>query len=351
MEAMQLAIADEPLPESEELLSSVTKIGGRPRFIRPLPSLYGDQLRDQMYKECFCRRCKSQLFLLAQCYCPIHDGRNRMMYIFCCNRAGCVGMGDDAWRCFTVETNLDEDDDGDNEGGAADAAGWAWGGANAFPPVATFIEPEPASPPSPVGNVVNIAEELKKAAELNEKSSLPDHEIQELEQQVDLKDKPVDIAFEEFRVRLERSPRQVMRYQRNGIPIFMDPDQTIQLVIPPCNRCGGPMGMELQLLPTALYFLHVDQHLPKDVPEQSKNSGGTLGCGADFGTISVYTCVAGCSGSTKPILSPQQEAASFTTDSVDCVIKTEFLYVEPPPKEDHAAAADGRINMRQALGS
>ena len=375
-----LAIEDGPLPRKLEVLSSITKIGGRATFMQCLQEKHTGVL-SSLRQACLCRRCGSQLFLLTQCYCPLRDGRNRMMYVFACNDAQCAASGSDAWRCFSIEINadddVDEDEGGDDEeeegadGAAKVAASWwaAQGDWNAFPPLATYVAPEPdlgsvtatGSPTSPSGATAE-AEEMKKMEAINAESSMPDADVKQLGEEIDLKDKPTDVAYNEFSYRVEKEPRQVLRYQRNGVPIFMNPDATIQLVVPPCAHCGGLRAMEMQVMPTAIYLLQVDKHLPKD-GKQRLAAGATLGLGLDFGTVTVYTCMAGCTKryerGTEGADAPDADAASApvltASDSlrkdvvVDVLVREEFLFVEPPPMEDHEAAAEGRMTMKQLV--
>ena len=158
-----------------------------------------------------------------------------------------------------------------------------------FPSIALDVVDEPLAATCD-GALSDMNEE--KMREINARSEgITESDLEELDRNFDLKNKSTDIAYEKFRSILSRCPTQVLRYQRHGIPIFMNPDKTIHVVIPPCEMCGGPRAMELQLMPTAIFFLQVASFVDVDVVAARKPATDD---GLDFATVTVYTCLRGC---------------------------------------------------------
>ncbi|XP_049835002.1 programmed cell death protein 2-like [Schistocerca gregaria] len=86
-----------------------------------------------------------------------------------------------------------------------------------------------------------------------------------------------DRTFHHFKKCTNRHPRQVLRYDRGGEPLWIasvaDP-----LTVPPCQYCGADRKFEFQILPQLL------NHLGLDSCERS----------VDWGTLAVFTCAASC---------------------------------------------------------
>lgn len=89
-----------------------------------------------------------------------------------------------------------------------------------------------------------------------------------------------DKHFRKFRKEVSKEPEQILRYKRNGSPLWIgDVQQTFgvaeeQLVIPKCEVCGGNRQFEFQVMPQMLLLLK-DEHL-------------------DWGILAVYSCAKSC---------------------------------------------------------
>jgi hypothetical protein len=352
-EPMMLAIADGAMSTGTDQLSSVTKLGGRPTFMKRLTDddsgVAGGRVPAEVAAGAVCGTCATRMFLLAQCYCPLADGHNRMMYVFCCNRSACcalnagagVGAKKKNWRCVTVQCDSEDAEAEDDEEDHDDAAGPQSRTREpftpfAFPPVATYVDAEPMreaivqteQEKRIEAGIQDVGEEdLDSADEAKKVAAEARVELEGLEREVDLKNKVSDESFEAFRHRVARCPAQVLRYQPNGAPVYMNAEKCGAVAAPPCERCGGARSMELQVMPTSLYFLHVDRHVPAaspaaDAPKKADD-------GVDFGTVTVLTCAAQC-GSAAP----------------GVVVREEILLVEDAPAADDARAG-GKISMNE----
>ncbi|XP_035695876.1 programmed cell death protein 2-like isoform X1 [Branchiostoma floridae] len=108
-----------------------------------------------------------------------------------------------------------------------------------------------------------------------------------------------DKIFQKFAKRVSLCPEQILRYNRNGKPLYIqDPEETLMMP-PPCSNCGGQRDFELQLMPTMISILST----------QGANSSDPM---LEFGTVLVYTCVRSC----------------WTQQSVSCV---EHVVVQADP--------------------
>lgn len=57
-----------------------------------------------------------------------------------------------------------------------------------------------------------------------------------------------DKIFKSFKTRIEHNPGQVLRYQRNGEPLWLSDDhRPSDDDIPPCSYCGSPRVFEFQV--------------------------------------------------------------------------------------------------------
>ncbi|KAK5643666.1 hypothetical protein RI129_007511 [Pyrocoelia pectoralis] len=82
-----------------------------------------------------------------------------------------------------------------------------------------------------------------------------------------------DTTFSKFRKRIERDPDQVIRYQRDGVPLWIADEPTLS-EIPKCELCNGPRQFELQVMPQMLSVLGENE--------------------LDWGTLVVYSCKSSC---------------------------------------------------------
>lgn len=110
-----------------------------------------------------------------------------------------------------------------------------------------------------------------------------------------------DRAMLIFTDRLKRSPRQVLRYAKNGTPLWSVP-QPLDLKIPKCP-CGAERMFEFQLMPSLLHVLDVDKHTrtQKEMPSTVASDGDEIDLnqafsngGQNWGAVAVYTCSACC---------------------------------------------------------
>lgn len=95
-----------------------------------------------------------------------------------------------------------------------------------------------------------------------------------------------DAVFSRFRKKISACPQQILRYCRGGEPLFIsEPPAHWATALTPCDSCGGPRTLELQLMPALVSLL------------QRRTGGGSVGeqeAGLEFGTVLVYTCTKSC---------------------------------------------------------
>jgi pre-rRNA-processing protein TSR4 len=90
-----------------------------------------------------------------------------------------------------------------------------------------------------------------------------------------------DKAYNKFMKRVAYARDQVLRYDRNGEPLWVSAEKTLSSSdIPPCSICGGRRVFEFQVMPQLLNELG------------SISTEGFL----DWGVLVVYTCEASCNG-------------------------------------------------------
>jgi pre-rRNA-processing protein TSR4 len=105
--------------------------------------------------------------------------------------------------------------------------------------------------------------------------------------------------------RVKRAPRQVLRYAKEGTPIWSIPPPKHQLggnsdfSVPDCP-CGAKRIFEFQLMPSLLHLLEVDKHALK-LQSPSSDDGvddiltrAFANGGQNWGNIAIYTCSASC---------------------------------------------------------
>jgi pre-rRNA-processing protein TSR4 len=96
--------------------------------------------------------------------------------------------------------------------------------------------------------------------------------------------------FRGFQDRLHRVPRQVVRYAPGGTPLWSIPsvrnDKKLWEV-PSCAKCGSQCSFEMQLLPSILHILQVDDMA---VQNNKMRIGDLLRSGINWGSVAVFTC-------------------------------------------------------------
>jgi hypothetical protein len=323
-----LGVYDGYLPLEHDQFPSMTKIGGAPVYT--FPALLTPELTADIAQRTTCKSCGLRMFLLAQAYAPLPGGsanHNRMMYTFACNSDRCSQRPDASFVSFALQFDKPDTESFDANDEEEDAAQPVEPTPRSllppftFPPLVIDIVDEPAKE-----TIVptDVEAELIKAAEANSQSVVADDDIADMAHQLDLKDKPIDVNFDKFRRRLARCPGQVLRYHRNGLALFMNPDKSIYLTVPPCSACGKERAMEMQLLPTILYYCHTSKYVP-EAKAVLKDDG------LDFATVTVYACRAGCQG-----------------QAAGTVLETLFTFVEPPPTmEEDTSSCGGKLTLRE----
>lgn len=132
-----------------------------------------------------------------------------------------------------------------------------------------------------------------------------------------------DRALWTFTDRLQRSPRQVLRYALGGVPLWSIPvsvalsSKVLSTPPIPACVCGAPRVYECQLLPSVLAILRVDQ------PQHESIWGDAL----DFGNVAVYSCTAACADADEEFVVVQQSVDAWPAEGVD------------PRRNDDATAA------------
>ncbi|XP_055335697.1 LOW QUALITY PROTEIN: programmed cell death protein 2-like [Paramacrobiotus metropolitanus] len=138
---------------------------------------------------------------------------------------------------------------------------------------------EAQDPPNTTKSDQEKASEYKNAVE-KLKPELNDVGVDELET---FCARTKDKVFQQFRKRVAAYPTQVLRYQRDGVPLLISsknpPPEESRL--PPCAVCRNSRRFEFQIMPQLLNYLQQEESLTE---------------GLDFGTVMVYTCPLNCRG-------------------------------------------------------
>ncbi|XP_044729427.1 programmed cell death protein 2 [Chrysoperla carnea] len=117
-------------------------------------------------------------------------------------------------------------------------------------------------------------EQLVKDGKAGTLSDVKDEELLECAKGIE-----EDKVFEKFKKRIVHYPDQIIRYERNGVPLRISDAQLPE--IPRCEYCNSERQFEFQIVPQILYELKEDS--------------------VDFGTLDVYTCSKSCSIKDNPI--------------------------------------------------
>lgn len=280
-----LGVFDDYMSLHQNELTSLTKLGGTPTYFPQLlsaaapaakgaadhqevaHSLSASQL-EELREGPRCGVCGRHMFLLVQAYAPAPSfalstpsaAHNRMLYVWCCNSSGCASSASispsritpDSWKCLVVQVDK-EDEEAFGEGSENEGSNDEDEDANpycefplplsalprpSFPPCHVHITPEP---PKRIGAPFPLPPPSKEEEALKKKVTDPslEEELKALDKEVDLKNSAVDYHYDAFRVRLEREPRQILRYyspsasalhtsrccsnSSNSQPIFMNP--------------------------------------------------------------------------------------------------------------------------------
>lgn len=112
-------------------------------------------------------------------------------------------------------------------------------------------------------------QQSQKAKE-NELKDVPDEEFHKYVNATD-----EDVTFSKFKKRIECDPQQVLRYDRNGEPLWITEKNKLNSEdVSNCERCNGRRVFEFQIMPQLLNSLH-----QPDI---------------DWGILAIYTCESSC---------------------------------------------------------
>lgn len=291
-----------------------SKLGGKPAWLdlEKLPTC----------EDLTCNKCEDQLIFLCQVYAPYEDDENnfhRTIFVFVCRNSACsqrnVNDNIKAFRSHLRRENKfypfeapaekpDPDFDLRNYVSLCNVCGcfgtkhcgkckkavyccrehqitdWKEShkdncGANnsalstkLFPQFELVMEPEEI-----VEKAVDETEELQKFEEMEKDGktgTMKDVPDKDLEQHAIVND---DKVFRKFKKRIDHYPDQVLRYERDGEPLWIaehpKPDS-----VPNCEYCGGPRRLEFQIMPQLLTVLGEHE--------------------IDWGVLCIYSCKISC---------------------------------------------------------
>ncbi|MCI4376278.1 hypothetical protein PGIGA_G00186830 [Pangasianodon gigas] len=301
-----------------------SKVGGRPAWL--------SQLNLPTVAELVCEKCQLPTVFLLQVYAPIvgqERSFHRTLYVFCCKTPECYTANDN--RCFKVyrsqlprkndfysydpppdeETAASADDEHVLGSGVKlcrlcgcaghkacsrchtvtycskehQAIDWkqrhkkecssqSFSASDAenlflFPEWELVTEPEelPVKDDKPAdSNSLEQANTESSDLEESELESMALHESQDSK------------MFQKFKERIAAEPHQVLRYCREGSPLWVSSDHVPSKEDVPKCPCGTNRIFEFQIMPQLLNHLKVDR------PDAS----------IDWGTLAIYTCAASC---------------------------------------------------------
>jgi hypothetical protein len=103
-----------------------------------------------------------------------------------------------------------------------------------------------------------------------------------------------DRVLRGFQDRLRQLPRQVVRYDRGGTPLWSIPDKSKKSGkplwnVPDCEFCGQTKKFEFQVLPSILETLEVDK-VSGNTRMDNVGLDELLSRGMNFGSIAIFTC-------------------------------------------------------------
>jgi len=233
---------------------------------------------------------------IGQLYAGYEASHCRVLHIFACLTPSC-GADEGSWCVQRSLWKLQPE----HSGGAVEvatgpAADTSFRGARCprmeqaeegitpFPAFALQIYDEPAALPKSFERELELLARYRQSEWAIEDAGA-DPEAPPAAETLADEDGRGDSWFLKFQHRLERSPRQVVRYSWGGKPLWIsDPPEEASNSAwpPPCSRCGAPRIFELQLLPTLL--CEVRRRCPELVGDSD----------IEWGTVLVYTCSGDC---------------------------------------------------------
>uniref|UniRef100_A0A6M2DPR9 Putative programmed cell death protein n=1 Tax=Xenopsylla cheopis TaxID=163159 RepID=A0A6M2DPR9_XENCH len=140
------------------------------------------------------------------------------------------------------------------------------------------IEEEPKVKSSSANETEDLQRRLNEFKHLEESNAIgtmPNIPETELENYSNSEDK----AFRKFSKRVSLNSEQVLRFQRDGQPLWISEHNILEKNnVPPCEYCKGPRIFEFQIMPQLLNSINV------------ASSASSI----DWGVLCVYTCKNSC---------------------------------------------------------
>lgn len=123
-----------------------------------------------------------------------------------------------------------------------------------------------------------IQKEFESMASKLEVDTSHDESVNEVETYMADKAK-LDATLLKFRDRIRNEPSQVLRYNREGQPLWIGENQPKAGELPACRACGGELVFEMQVMPQIINDIQTDHMDSKAM---------------NFGVLAVYTCKTSC---------------------------------------------------------
>ncbi|XP_066535695.1 programmed cell death protein 2 [Hoplias malabaricus] len=301
-----------------------SKVGGKPAWLSQLGLPGGSEME--------CEKCGLPLGFLLQVYAPISDFErsfHRTLFVFCCRSPGCYSLNDQ--RCFKVYRSQlprkndfylydpppeeEPADSGDDHHVLSSGVKLCWlcgcqgqkacsrchsvtycskehqtidwkqrhkkecsnkAASNSdelnaflFPEWELVTEPEKLLEKDEESHNSNTFEQVDCASSALEETELETMALHETQD---------SRVFQKFKKCISSEPEQVLRYCREGSPLWVSSEHVPgKADIPKCP-CGANRNFEFQIMPQLL------NHLKVDSLEES----------IDWGTLAIYTCADSC---------------------------------------------------------
>lgn len=254
-----------------------SKLGGHPIF----PSKPDQSLLDSLK----CSKCKSNLYFLLQIYCPTYE-KDRFIFVFCCNRNDCSREGKEGWKIFRfvkdlsgsmeeLKTTNGESLDLNKTECLFDSKvtiddlndllehNFSIQNTKSVPPInESFMTDSYHFTDLPAqydAHLIYIEDEQIDKKREKERMITISYDIStESDPQLDAFFDSFGIAatlseeYKNFQKVLSYNPSQLLRYQLNGIPLSIEPNQQFD-----CGncKCGGKRRFEFQIISTVISVL------------------------------------------------------------------------------------------------
>ncbi|GAB6019542.1 Programmed cell death protein 2 [Chamberlinius hualienensis] len=303
-----------------------SKLGGKPLWLN-LKTLPPPQ-------SLVCNKCDEQMIFLLQLYAPVVNDEkcfHRSLFVFMCKTSSCCQANNAdnfiVFRCQLARTNTfysynPSAENDENEGpSAADfnklcelcgclafsqcakckkvnycskshqTIDWKTGHKDVCKGNNVCANIVKKSYLLPEFEIVSEPEDYQVQEQRPEADRMRDYEnykqnINQEEETKDLDEKELELfagkksdqKFQEFKKRTSHNSEQVLRYEKNGSPLWVSSENIPQEdEIPKC-KCGAQRQFEFQILPQLLNHLGLDD----------------VGQSVDWGTLAIYTCSQNC---------------------------------------------------------